>query len=100
MAKIDFSHKVVLLTGASGGIGAGIARRLCGQGAQLVLSGRSLGDLQRLIGESPPGHAAGARGVPHVPLPVRYLTASRLAVVASQHSHRTGSPRLRVVNRR
>lgn len=51
MAKIDFSHKVVLLTGASGGIGAGIARRLSEQGAQLVVTGRSLGDLQRLVRE-------------------------------------------------
>ena len=58
MAKIDFSHKVVLLTGATGGIGDGIARRLSEQGARLVVSGRSSGDLQKLIRELPhPGEA-------------------------------------------
>ena len=53
MAKMNFSHKVVLLTGASGGIGAGIARRLSEQGARLVASGRSAGDLKKLIRELP-----------------------------------------------
>jgi len=49
MARIDFSHKVVLLTGASGDIGAEIARHLSDLGARLVVSGRSMGDLQKLI---------------------------------------------------
>jgi short-subunit dehydrogenase/MoaA/NifB/PqqE/SkfB family radical SAM enzyme len=53
MAKIGFSHKVVLLTGASGGIGVGMARRLSDEGARLVLTGRTAGDLQRLIRELP-----------------------------------------------
>jgi short-subunit dehydrogenase/MoaA/NifB/PqqE/SkfB family radical SAM enzyme len=53
MAKMNFSHKVVLLTGASGGIGAGIARRLSEEGARLVVSSRSVGDLTRLIRELP-----------------------------------------------
>ena len=53
MAKIDFSHQVVLLTGASGAIGAGIARRLSERGARLVVSGRSMSDLNRLIRELP-----------------------------------------------
>lgn len=53
MAKIDFSYKVVLLTGASGGVGVGIARRLSEQGARLVVSGRSAADLKRLVGELP-----------------------------------------------
>jgi len=51
--EMDFSSKVVLLTGASGGIGAGIARRLAEQGARLVLSSRSTADLARLIGQLP-----------------------------------------------
>jgi len=50
---MNFSHKVVLLTGASGGIGAGLARRLSEQGARLVLSARSAVDLGQLIRELP-----------------------------------------------
>ena len=50
---MDFCNKVVLLTGASGGIGAGLARGLSEQGARLLLSSRSTGDLGRLIGELP-----------------------------------------------
>src|SRR4030042_4647414 len=53
MAKMDFGHKVVLLTGASGGIGAGIAHSLSKQRAQLLVSGRSMSDLKRLIRELP-----------------------------------------------
>jgi NADP-dependent 3-hydroxy acid dehydrogenase YdfG len=51
MPKIDFSHKVVLLAGASDSIGAEIARRLSEQGSRLVITGRSMGDLQNLIRE-------------------------------------------------
>ncbi|MHC4178378.1 MAG: SDR family NAD(P)-dependent oxidoreductase [Planctomycetota bacterium] len=84
MAKIDFSHKVVLLTGASGGIGAGIARRLSEQGARLVLSGRSWGDLQKLIHELP--HPAQAVAI-EADL-ARPGEASRLAARALQSAGR------------
>ena len=40
MANMDFSGKVVLLTGATSGIGEEIARHFARQGAHLVLSGR------------------------------------------------------------
>ncbi|MBC8876460.1 MAG: SDR family NAD(P)-dependent oxidoreductase [Planctomycetes bacterium] len=53
MAKMNFSHKIVLLTGATGGIGAGIARRLSEQGARLIVSSRSEEDLTKLIRELP-----------------------------------------------
>ncbi len=58
MSKMHFSEKVVLLTGATGGVGARIARRLSQQGAHLILSGRSAGDLNRLIHELPRPEAA------------------------------------------
>lgn len=41
-------HRNVLLTGASGGIGAAIAHRLAGEGARLWLVGRNADTLERL----------------------------------------------------
>jgi NADP-dependent 3-hydroxy acid dehydrogenase YdfG len=43
--------KVVLITGASSGIGAGIARELAGTGARLMLGARRVGHLEALAGE-------------------------------------------------
>ena len=49
MFRLD--GKVALVTGASGGIGAGIARALHAQGASVVLSGTRAGVLEALAGE-------------------------------------------------
>lgn len=43
--------KIILLTGASGGIGQAIAKRLAAQGARLILVGRSLKNLTDLAQE-------------------------------------------------
>jgi ribitol 2-dehydrogenase len=51
--------KVVVITGASSGIGRAVARRFAGSGAKLVLAGRSEDRLRRLAGEL----RASARGV-------------------------------------
>jgi short-subunit dehydrogenase len=56
---MQLSGRTVLLTGASGGLGLAIARRLHGAGAQLVLSGRRLDVLEPLAAE-----LAGARALP------------------------------------
>jgi len=40
--------KTVLLTGATGGIGAEVARQLSGEGARLILTGRSVEKLRAL----------------------------------------------------
>jgi uncharacterized protein len=48
---MELGGKTVLLTGASGGIGQAIARRLHGEGAQLVLSGRRTDVLEPLAAE-------------------------------------------------
>jgi 3-oxoacyl-[acyl-carrier protein] reductase len=47
----DLGGKVALVTGASGGIGAAIARALHGQGAAVVLSGTRVAALEALAGE-------------------------------------------------
>lgn len=47
----DLSGKVALVTGASGGIGAAIARALYGQGARVVLSGTRTEQLEKLAAE-------------------------------------------------
>jgi NADP-dependent 3-hydroxy acid dehydrogenase YdfG len=43
--------KVILVTGASSGIGAGIARELAGTGARLMLGARRVGHLEALAAE-------------------------------------------------
>lgn len=47
----DLSGKVALVTGASGGIGGGIARTLHAQGAIVALTGTREGPLEELAGE-------------------------------------------------
>jgi 3-oxoacyl-[acyl-carrier protein] reductase len=47
----DLTGKAALVTGASGGIGAGIARALHGAGAQVGLSGTRTGPLEALAAE-------------------------------------------------
>ena len=49
MFRLD--GKVALVTGASGGIGAAIARALAGQGAKVVLSGTRMDALEALAAE-------------------------------------------------
>jgi short-subunit dehydrogenase len=48
---VDLAKSRVLLTGATGGIGAAIARTLHGRGAHLILSGRKADVLERLQDE-------------------------------------------------
>lgn len=47
----DFKGKVMIVTGASSGIGRAVARQFAGLGAQLVLTARSTDKLEALAGE-------------------------------------------------
>jgi NAD(P)-dependent dehydrogenase (short-subunit alcohol dehydrogenase family) len=53
--NLDLAGKVVLLTGASGGIGAAVAHALAAEGAQLALQGRSAEKLEALARSLPGG---------------------------------------------
>jgi len=46
--EIDFSGKVVLITGATRGIGAALARDFCAAGADLILTGTNLQQINEL----------------------------------------------------
>nr|XP_018903772.1 PREDICTED: LOW QUALITY PROTEIN: uncharacterized protein LOC109034857 [Bemisia tabaci] len=48
---MDFQGKVVLVTGASGGIGTGIAKLFATRGATLALTGRDLTNLEKVAAE-------------------------------------------------
>jgi short-subunit dehydrogenase/MoaA/NifB/PqqE/SkfB family radical SAM enzyme len=53
MKKYTFAKKVVLLTGATGGLGRELTHRLAREGAYLILTGRTLDELQELIASLP-----------------------------------------------
>jgi short-subunit dehydrogenase len=50
-AGIDFSDKVVWITGASSGIGEALAERMAARGSRLVLSARNEAELQRVASQ-------------------------------------------------
>ena len=52
-----FSGQRILVTGATGAIGAATARILTQSGAQVVLSARDTGKLEQLAGSLPAGSA-------------------------------------------
>lgn len=54
----DFANKVVLITGASSGIGAGTAELLATKGAWLVLVGRNAQNLNNVAEKCTPTHGA------------------------------------------
>jgi short-subunit dehydrogenase/MoaA/NifB/PqqE/SkfB family radical SAM enzyme len=60
MEKYSFSGKHVLVTGASGGLGSAMARRLAEMGAHMVVTSRSINPLKELIS----GFPEGTRAVP------------------------------------
>ena len=54
--KTDLDGQVILLTGATGGLGRALAERLAAAGARLILTARDLSNLEQLAGELPARH--------------------------------------------
>ncbi len=52
-----FSGQTILVTGASGGVGEAVARRLGEQGAKVCLTGRNRQRLEKIAGDLPAGRA-------------------------------------------
>ena len=71
------SGKVVIITGASSGIGAGAARLLAQQGCKLVLAARSVDKLEALAGELP-GESLVVRADMTAPANIQNMTARAL----------------------
>lgn len=76
----------VLVTGASGGIGAAVARRLARPGARLVLTGRDTAVLEELARE------VRARGARARVLPCDLRDAAAVAALAQEVLAREGAP--------
>ena len=61
----NIERKVIVITGASSGLGEAAARRLAGEGAKLILGARRLDRMEALAAEI--GHPAGAAVAPGFP---------------------------------
>lgn len=77
------SLETVLVTGASGGIGEGLARRFAKDGARLVLVARNADRLHRLAGELQSAH-----GVEHVVIPLDLSVAGSAATLYEELQRR------------
>jgi short-subunit dehydrogenase len=89
---MDIRGKVALVTGASGGIGAAVARELAHAGAELVLVARTRSKLEGVAAQ-----ISAAGGQAHV-YPCDLTDSSSVAVVSEQIRREVGVPEILVNN--
>jgi len=64
--EFDFTNKVVLITGSSGGLGSNIAREFAKRGAHVVITGRNNEVVQKVAAECTSLSPNGAEAFPYV----------------------------------
>src|SRR5580692_3690842 len=77
MARINLEGKIVLITGASSGIGAATAMAFAAEGARLLLAARRIAKVEEVASAA---LAAGAQGVYSFELDVRDRQAVQRAI--------------------
>jgi short-subunit dehydrogenase len=81
---MELTHRTALLTGAAGGIGQAVARRLAGEGMRVVLSGRDGAALEAL--------RAGLPGDGHVVLTADLARREDVDGLVARAEERAGAP--------
>ena len=76
---MDIAEKIVLITGASGGIGLATARLLAQKGAKLALAARSAEKLERIVAELPNAFA--------IPTDMRHEDEVRRMIARTQEQY-------------
>lgn len=84
MSLEDLDGRVVIITGAAGGIGSALARALAGRGARLVLLDRAAGPLAALAAELEGELAEGVPGVEVLPIVCDVCSEEEMAGMASR----------------
>jgi len=64
--EFDFTNKVVLITGSSGGLGSNIAREFAKRGANVVITGRNAEVVQKVASECTALSPNGAEAFPYI----------------------------------